>query len=624
MGTYLSCTNIRKAIKFTERGEVFVRCSTSPVKDDELARNETYIKFEVIDTGRGFTEQEAAHLFLRFSQIDGSSTRQHGGTGLGLVISQQLAQLHGGDMSAKGTPGKGSTFTLTIKTSLPSESDQPPLPPPTPGASSIPVLPVSPGPAVNPSTVPKMPLTASRPMPTDTQARPSPKFALEYRQSPSPYMSPDIGRESPAASSASSDPSVRSAARTSSLRSERSSASSFMPEPAMLSQPMKLALPNRSKGSGSEAAALSSRDSTSNLSLAHNSYGTGSTLATADGSLVPPMYSILVLCPLTYSREATVQHINNTLPENIPHQITARESLAECEQLITGENAVTFTHIVVMLQNVEEIALLVDQILVGQPNQTTCIVIITDLVQRRKLVEHSPAYNYEKLVADRKIQFVFKPLKPSRFAVIFDPQKEREMSTDRNHDSAQQVALTQKQVFEELTGRLGNKEKRVLLVEDNKTNQLVSPSLVLLSNVRVLTLYQVVLKFMSKVSIKAETAIDGVECTDKVFAHPHSYYSIILCDLQMPNKDGYQTCKEIRKWERQNQQPHIPIIALSANVLGDVYQKCVDAGFNSYMTKPVDFKELSAVLMTFMDPIDPSKPHDLMKMKRRQSAAHGR
>jgi len=85
----------------------------------------------------------------------------------------------------------------------------------------------------------------------------------------------------------------------------------------------------------------------------------------------------------------------------------------------------------------------------------------------------------------------------------------------------------------------------------------------------------------------------------------------------MPNKDGYQTCKEIRIWERQNNQPYLPIIALSANVLGDVYSKCVEAGFNSYVTKPVDFKELSLALLQFLDPPDPSKPIEFMKPKKK-------
>ena len=76
----------------------------------------------------------------------------------------------------------------------------------------------------------------------------------------------------------------------------------------------------------------------------------------------------------------------------------------------------------------------------------------------------------------------------------------------------------------------------------------------------------------------------------------------------MPNKDGYQTCKEIRKWEKKNKYPYLPIIALSANVLGDVYTKCVEAGFNSYVTKPVDFKELSTVMLTFLAGSDDNDP----------------
>ena len=129
---------------------------------------------------------------------------------------------------------------------------------------------------------------------------------------------------------------------------------------------------------------------------------------------------------------------------------------------------------------------------------------------------------------------------------------------------------------------------------------------------------------MSKVAINAETALDGVECTNKIFSKPQGYYSIILCDLHMPNKDGYQTAKEIRQWERDNKYPHIPIIALSANVLGDVHEKCASSGFNSYLTKPVDFKDLGTVLMTFMDPSDPSTPHEFMKIKRRKNVARGR
>jgi len=84
----------------------------------------------------------------------------------------------------------------------------------------------------------------------------------------------------------------------------------------------------------------------------------------------------------------------------------------------------------------------------------------------------------------------------------------------------------------------------------------------------------------------------------------------------MPNKDGYQACKEIRRWEKKNGYRRHPIIALSANVLGDVYAKCVEAGFNSYVTKPVEFKELSLVMTKFLDPPDKTKAPDLMKPRK--------
>jgi CheY-like chemotaxis protein len=489
-------------------------------------------------------------------------------------------------MSAKGEPEKGSTFTFYIKTSLPSEEDRPPSP--SRGldpAGQIPVTPVTLGASpMSPAANGKVPSIRS-----DMGPSFSPKIASELTQTP-PQVS-DTGRDSPSHSSASSDPSIQSTARTGSLRSERSSASSITPEAMANIVPMRLALPSEEL---KEARNTNSRFS--NIDAV--ALGKPQMLQPPGGGIAstPPMFSILVIAPLKYSREATVKHIDQTLPNNVPHQITARESYSECQEMLGGSDPVLFTHIVVVLRDVDEISAIMEQVF-QSPVSTTALVLITDLAQRRKILEQTPKYDHEKLVAERKLRFVFKPLKPSRFGLIFDPQKEREMSLDRNQDSAQQVAVNQKQVFEELARRLGNRDKRVLLVEDNRVNQMV------------------ILKFLDKVSIKADTVVDGVQCTDKVFAHPPGYYSIILCDLHMPNKDGYQTCKEIRKWEKKNQYAHLPIIALSANVLGDVYQKCVDAGFNSYMTKPVDFKELSQLLMAFMDPSDPSKPHEFMKLK---------
>lgn len=69
----------------------------------------------------------------------------------------------------------------------------------------------------------------------------------------------------------------------------------------------------------------------------------------------------------------------------------------------------------------------------------------------------------------------------------------------------------------------------------------------------------------------------------------------------MPRKDGYQTCRDIREWEATHKYSKMPMIALSANVMSDVLEKCNEAGFNSYVTKPVDFKSLSSTMGELLD-----------------------
>jgi len=296
------------------------------------------------------------------------------------------------------------------------------------------------------------------------------------------------------------------------------------------------------------------------------------------------MYSILLICPQTHSREATTQHIEITLPKDVPHQITPLATVAEAQKLIGGDEPVIFTHIVLNLGSAKEIVSLIQQIITSISLPRTSIVILSDPVQRQEVIKMATAYDYTQLAKDNRVRFIYKPVKPSRFAVIFDPDKERDLSTDRNSANAQQQVANQKQNYLDVGKRLGNKGLKVLLVEDNLVNQ------------------KVLLKFLSKVGIAVELALDGVECTDKVFSHPHSFYSLILCDLHMPRKDGYQTCREIREWETKESLPRMPIIALSANVMADVLEKCVQAGFNSYVTKPVDFKALSTAMGNLLDP----------------------
>lgn len=100
---------ISNAIKFTRQGSVTLRVNTLPINDEHAN-----FQFQVIDTGIGIFIDQIDHLFESFTQAEQSTTRQFGGTGLGLAITKQLCNLMGGNIQVDSTPGKGSTFTVTI------------------------------------------------------------------------------------------------------------------------------------------------------------------------------------------------------------------------------------------------------------------------------------------------------------------------------------------------------------------------------------------------------------------------------------------------------------------------------------------------------------------------------
>ena len=93
------------AVKFTESGHIELQAST------EGADN---IRFEIRDTGIGIPAEKQAVIFDAFVQVDGSSTRRFGGTGLGLTVTRQIVLLMGGEIGVNSTPGKGSQFWLTV------------------------------------------------------------------------------------------------------------------------------------------------------------------------------------------------------------------------------------------------------------------------------------------------------------------------------------------------------------------------------------------------------------------------------------------------------------------------------------------------------------------------------
>jgi two-component system sensor histidine kinase BarA len=100
---------ISNAIKFTPQGNIIVRVL---LEDENI--NQASVKFEITDTGIGLNDEQQNKLFRAFSQADSSTTRQFGGTGLGLVISQHLVKAMKGDISVHSAEGEGSTFSFSV------------------------------------------------------------------------------------------------------------------------------------------------------------------------------------------------------------------------------------------------------------------------------------------------------------------------------------------------------------------------------------------------------------------------------------------------------------------------------------------------------------------------------
>jgi signal transduction histidine kinase/DNA-binding response OmpR family regulator/HPt (histidine-containing phosphotransfer) domain-containing protein/HAMP domain-containing protein len=100
---------VNNAVKFTERGEIRVKAELMERTGDKVK-----LRFSIKDTGMGMTKEQAARLFQPFMQADTSTTRKHGGTGLGLTICRRLVEMMGGQVWLESEPGAGSTFLFTV------------------------------------------------------------------------------------------------------------------------------------------------------------------------------------------------------------------------------------------------------------------------------------------------------------------------------------------------------------------------------------------------------------------------------------------------------------------------------------------------------------------------------
>ena len=124
------------------------------------------------------------------------------------------------------------------------------------------------------------------------------------------------------------------------------------------------------------------------------------------------------------------------------------------------------------------------------------------------------------------------------------------------------------------------KGRRILLAEDIEINR------------------EIVLTLLESTQIEIDCAANGVE-TVRMFCEAPEKYELIFMDIQMPEMDGYDATGHIRAFDSQNAKT-VPIIAMTANVFKEDIEKCLNAGMDDHIGKPLDFDELLQLLRRYL------------------------
>ena len=203
--------------------------------------------------------------------------------------------------------------------------------------------------------------------------------------------------------------------------------------------------------------------------------------------LQPPIFSILVVCPLPQARAAIVSHIELTIPKPSAHHLTVQDSISDCAPLLTGENPVIFSHIFIDVRSVAEIAALLHQLLRSAPHAATCIAIATDPRHRREIKAGRPGQGpHRSRTALRRASwggrrsrrrgacsFVFKPLKTNKVATVFDPRGVGELARRTAGATGPGRSRTGRGGCLTSSGRGSEQGVAGAAVEDNMTSQKV-------------------------------------------------------------------------------------------------------------------------------------------------------
>lgn len=567
---------LSNALKFTQRGTVALRVSRA--SRDRVA-------FAVQDTGIGVSADQQELIFEAFRQADGSTHRKFGGTGLGLSISRDLATLLGGSISVTSTPGQGSVFTLELPLRLEGTRS-------VPGARSVAAPVMSSASSSSSAFAHAAPVAFPGDAPDEPARRAD---ALVAGTTPNAFAT--------TAASDTADPSGANERRILVIEDDERFA-------AILGD---LA---REMGFGCSVAhtatdglALASRERPNAIVLDIN-LPDFSGLGVLDQLKRNPQtrhIPVHVVSVADYAREAMGRGAAGYALKPVK-----REELVHALQRLEAKFTRHVRHVLVvedddrqresvrqlLARNDVEIApaaTAADALALLRQTTFDCVVMDLNLpdmsgyellqqMTEQEGVSFPPVIVYTGRALSRDEEQHLRRF--SKSIIIKDarsPERLLDEVTLFLHQVEAELPPEQRQMLELARSRDSALEGRtVLVVEDDVRNVFALSSI------------------LEPTGVRVEIARNGREALDalgRAGSDGRPVIDLVLMDIMMPEMDGYTAMREIRKrpeWRR------LPIIALTAKAMKDDQEKCLAAGANDYIAKPLDVERLLSLVRVWM------------------------
>ncbi|HEY8190207.1 MAG TPA: response regulator, partial [Micavibrio sp.] len=539
---------LSNALKFTEKGEV--KLSVNRGQDGRIL-------FSVSDTGIGVLQEQKAIIFEAFRQADGTTNRKYGGTGLGLSISRELTRLLGGDIDLESEPGKGSKFTVTIPEIYRDDAMKPRPSPTQPSLSE-------PGKNVyeKPRTIPPSHLI------DDDRERLMKKqhviLVVEDDESFARIlydMTHELNFQCLIAASAEEALQI---------------ASQFMPSAVILD----VGLPDNSGLSVLDQLKQNSR--TRHIPVHVISAGDYSQTAFslgASGYMLKPVKREELISALKQLESRFIQRMRRVLVvEDDPVQRDSVKKLLGSHDVETI-GAGTAADCLNRLKNETFDCMVLD---LSLPDATGYSLLET--------LSHEESYSFPPVIVytGRDLSSAEEQqLRRYSKSIIIKGAKSPERLLDEVTLFLHQVVADLPPEQQKMLKKARNRDailenRRILIVEDDIRN--------IYSLTNILEPRGVIVQIARNGQEAIEALKKGQNSSDQAI-------DLVLMDVMMPVMDGIAAVREIRK---QPEWRKLPIIMLTAKAMRDDQERCLEAGANDYMAKPIDVEKLLSLVRVWI------------------------